>query len=293
MLASGQLDRRQGSFTTVIPSKQSQSATPSDYFVPFGTFPHCASKACADSVLSAAVPSCSTKYTLCFSSSTTAQPSFASSAAATASGSGPAGNAADSNCRSIPRSCFCALPDPLRCVWQASPGNEWTDPCRLQAEDWLDSVCNSQSSKSKNQTPGQAQPDAFAVQKLSFDGSDKTVPKCLRKCLQESVFNRGCFTYKRNCFCSSQHLFDCQGKCKTKEKGEVIEWYSGVCLLSKDTAAAVVNARVEVQPSRHIHIAWYEGLAIAVLGLSIIVIVVHVVWFRNNRLKKLQEKKET
>jgi len=109
------------------------------------------------------------------------------------------------------KSCFCSQKVPLGCAW-ACDWDAW-----MNAEDWYvsEGVCG---------------PDADY---LSFDG----LPACVKDCLPDAIFNYGCITEGRNCFCSYGELFGCQENCVADSDRHAIQtWLVDQCGITENLA---------------------------------------------------------
>ncbi|OCL08179.1 hypothetical protein AOQ84DRAFT_439760 [Glonium stellatum] len=198
------------------------------------------------------MPSCAFKS--CVVSSHPALPcptvstSCSASASATAASDGCAGVG-------IPTTCYCALPNPLFCAW----GCRWFD--WMLAENWFNATCP------------QVPPIDFTP-----------VPACARACFEESIFNYGCLTYQKNCFCSVGSLFGCNAGCTPQENQTIASWYASACVVPTASAlqvAAVQTTGSSIIPSSHPWggFSWYEIFSIVVGGLSVVAFLIYVsVW---------------
>jgi hypothetical protein len=218
--------------------------------VNFHNMPACASSACA---ARGTLPklSCSTVNAPC--------PTGAS--AATGATNKDVSTNSNSGCPTVPLSCYCALPNPLLCAWTCG----WYD--WLLAENWFNTTC-----------PG--------VPPIDFS----PVPACARSCLHDRVFNYGCITLQKNCFCSQKSLFGCSGDCSTTENATVVDWYRKTCHVSLDEARKVADimnktgaALLETKHWRGFD--WYEIFLIVVLSTSVGVFLCYVSYGRE-RIRK-------
>jgi hypothetical protein len=125
------------------------------------------------------------------------------------------------------KDCFCKLQVPLQCAWQCS-WNEW-----MLAEDWYVGVCG---------------PDA---DRLSYDG----LPDCARNCLPEALFDHGCITEGRNCFCSGGELFGCAELCTAEsDRLAVQNWIVKQCGASEELAKQAANDGQFVKPLNEVEL---------------------------------------
>ncbi|OCK73697.1 hypothetical protein K432DRAFT_410480 [Lepidopterella palustris CBS 459.81] len=157
----------------------------------------------------------------------------------------------------VPATCFCSLPNPLLCAWSC----DWFD--WMLAENWFNATCPQ-------------------VAPVSFD----PVPACARSCFEERVFNFGCITYQKNCFCSQPSLFGCNIDCGVNDNLTIVSWYASVCAIP--TASALQVAAVQTTGSTVIPIsspwsgfAWYEIFTIVVGALSILVFLAYVSFWKD------------
>ena len=166
----------------------------------------------------------------------------------------------------VPTTCYCALPNPLFCAW----GCDWFD--WMLAENWFNATC----------------PQVLPV-------DFKPVPPCARPCFEERVFNYGCITYQKNCFCSHENLFGCNTGCTAQDNLTIVSWYASVCAIP--TASALQVAAVETTGSTIIPgssawagFAWYEFLTIAVGALTVLVFLAYVPFSKDIIKKRIKVK---
>lgn len=115
-----------------------------------------------------------------------------------------------------PKSCFCSLKVPLLCAWYCY-WDGWFD-----AEDWYvsEDVCG---------------PDAD-------DLPYEVLPSCIADCLPQVLFNQGCITEGRNCFCSVGSLGGCQDNCVTDaERSAIKTWLVEQCDITELQAQLAVD----------------------------------------------------
>ncbi len=220
--------------------------------VPFHEMPSCASKHCLAG--SPASLPCPTVFTPC---------SSAPIGAATAPASGD-------SCVTVPRACYCALPNPLLCGWEHCSWMDW-----YRAEDWFEATC-----------PGLA----------SLDFSP--LPKKCQKCLRGRLFDHGCITYQKNCFCSLRNFLGCGSDCNASQNPFVAEWYADVCAVPLTAASDISLGGIAPGStgSGGFKFRWYEYCAIVILGLSVVIFVSYFFGFRGclrkRKLKKAGKKKD-
>jgi hypothetical protein len=125
------------------------------------------------------------------------------------------------------KDCFCKLQVPLHCAWQCS-WNEW-----MLAEDWYVGVCGQDADQ------------------LSYDG----LPDCARNCLPEALFDHGCITEGRNCFCSGGELFGCTELCTAEsDRLAVQNWIVKQCGASEELAKQGADGEHFVEPLNEIEL---------------------------------------
>lgn len=125
------------------------------------------------------------------------------------------------------KDCFCKLQVPLQCAWQCS-WNEW-----MLAEDWYVTVCGQDADQ------------------LSYNG----LPDCAQNCLPEALFDHGCITKGRNCFCSGGELFGCTELCTAEsDRLAVQNWIVKQCGASEELAKQGANGGHFVEPLNEIEL---------------------------------------
>lgn len=103
----------------------------------------------------------------------------------------------------------------------------------MLAEDWYVGVCG---------------PNA---DQLSYNG----LPDCARNCLPEALFDHGCITEGRNCFCSGGELFGCTELCTAEsDRLAVQNWIVKQCNASEEFAKQGANGRHFVEPLNEIEL---------------------------------------
>ena len=197
------------------------------------------------------MPACASKYCVAYSHPALPCPTVSTSCLASTTTSGGCAGVG------VPTTCYCALPNPLFCAWSC----DWFD--WMLAENWFNATCP------------QVPPVDF-----------KPVPSCARPCFEERVFNYGCITYQKNCFCSHQNLFGCNTGCTAQDNLTIVSWYASVCAIP--TASALQVAAVETTgstiipgPSVWAGFTWYELLTIVVGALSVLVFLAYVSFWKD------------
>lgn len=181
----------------------------------------------------------------------------------------------DPNCGTYDSTCYCQQIDQLDCAWSC----EWWD--WMIVEDWFFKQC----------------PQAPTV-------DFKKAPKCAAACLEEKVIDYGCLTKNSNCFCIHADLFNCNYKCKGKEKDQLKTWLMDSCRVSEAQAQAGVTSSGFSQGAvdegeayggdrtepiftarKRRKLRWYEGMAIALLIASVIAVLWFFGWMRFSERK--------
>jgi hypothetical protein len=162
---------------------------------------------------------------------------------------------------------YCKLKTPLKCAWICI-WDSW-----MLAEDWYTDVCG---------------PDADQI-------AYNNLPACARDCLPGALFDAGCITQGRNCFCSNGDMLGCHGTCTDQEKVKIGPWLADQCNIT-DTLArqGAINGTcrdktsseqdllslvgkysgktgkevVYIAPSIQQKLRWYEVWAIIILCLT-------------------------
>ena len=188
-----------------------------------------------------AVPSCVKTY--CLEATTETGSTNASSCSSF-------GDCASKDCSKISQDCFCRLPAALQCAWNCTWWN-W-----MLAEDWHKETC----------------PEADVS--LNFTG----VPKCASQCLRDQIFDYGCITERRDCFCfhGDVTLFGCGKGCKNSaDLVRLDEWNQNTCrdIVKLQPKDAIHPPR---QPARHLF--WYEGFTVAAFFTSVLVYLGFLCW---------------
>lgn len=197
------------------------------------------------------MPTCASEFCVASSHLALPCPTFSTSCSASATANGRCAGVG------VPTTCYCALPNPLFCARSC----DWFD--WMLAENWFNATC----------------PQVLPV-------DFKPVPPCARPCFEERVFNYGCITYQKNCFCSHKNLFGCNTDCTMQDNLTIVSWYASVCAIP--TASALQVAAVETTGSTIIPsssawagFAWYELLTIVVGALTVLVFLAYVSFWKD------------
>ena len=156
-------------------------------------------------------------------------------------------------CLTYPLDCYCNLPLQLGCSWNST--NTWFD--WMLVEDWFQRQCPS-------------------VQPVNFT----QIPSCASQCVQDAAFYSGCVTSGRNCFCYQESFFGCGGDCGDSDMNVTYAWYMNECNVTFENAELIVGGNTSLAKgalgtaTNNSEIHWYEGIAIATGGLSIVLLVV-------------------
>ncbi|KAF2184171.1 hypothetical protein K469DRAFT_783913 [Zopfia rhizophila CBS 207.26] len=206
------------------------------------------------------MPECASKY--CVNSTHSALPCPSISTPCPASATACAGVG-------VPAACYCGLPNPLYCAWTYCGWLDW-----MLAEDWFSTTCP-------------------YVAPVNFD----PLPDCARDCLEGRLFDYGCITLQKNCFCSHVSLFGCNADCSTQENLTVANWYATVCAIS--SASALQVAAVETSASLVIPhskpwdgFRWYEIFTLVVGIISVVVFLVYVFWGKDSIGRRMKQRTE-
>ena len=188
-----------------------------------------------------------------------------------------AGNCSDNGtvyqCPTYELDCYCNLPPlQLLCPWiYCETWFLW-----MSVEDWFQQQCPS-------------------VQPLNFT----QIPSCASQCVQNAAFYSGCVTSGRNCFCDQQSFFGCDSGCDDSDMSTIIDWYAQNCSTTYLVAEQIIvgntsnvkGALGTATVPTGIH--WYEGIAIATAGLSMVLLVVGWIYNPIMRQKIRRENEKT
>jgi hypothetical protein len=150
-------------------------------------------------------------------------------------------------------------------------------------EDWFNSVC----------------PTASPVP-FQDDNGKQLLPKCANGCLIDSIFNYGCITGQRNCFCSQRSVFQCAAKCNAKDNATIAAWYVSACAVSPEAATGALRAEKVGDPvipfvAEWPGFEWYEYLVLVVLGSVVFAGILYLVSrerLRKHHLNHIMHKKQ-
>ena len=156
-------------------------------------------------------------------------------------------------CQTYSLECYCSLPLQLNCSWvYCETFFMW-----MSVEDWFQQQCP-------------------LVQPVNFTD----IPSCASHCVQNAAFYSGCITSGRNCFCNQESFFGCGGDCDDSDLSTINNWYATECNITLDDAELIVvgnNSNVKGAlgtATINTGIHWYEGIAIATAGLSMVLLVI-------------------
>jgi hypothetical protein len=170
-------------------------------------------------------------------------------------------------CNTYSLGCYCEQATPLACAYLGCPLYDY-----LLAEDWL---------LSKDVCPN--------APNVTFDG----LPDCAKSCMIKQSILNGCVGPTKSCFCTQQTMFGCPNlNCEGTDsmKNSIAHWYDTQCSVGQDVALAILNKYINPANSnaltrKGLQVHWYEALAIACIGMSLLVTLSSVVWLSNEKDK--------
>jgi hypothetical protein len=151
-------------------------------------------------------------------------------------------------------------------------------------EDWFNGVCPT------------ASPVSF-----QDDNGKQLLPKCANRCLINNIFDYGCITGQKNCFCSQRTVFRCAAECDAKGNATVAAWYASACDVSLEAATGAMGAEMVGDPviplvAKWPGFEWYEYLILVVLGSVVLAGILYLVSrerLRKHHLNHIMQKKRT
>lgn len=165
------------------------------------------------------------------------------------------------SCPTYTRDCYCNFPVALDCAWDC----DWLS--YMYIEDWYRTICG-------------PRPINFTE-----------LPGCAKKCVETKLFDYGCVTFEKNCFCQHNSTFTCEDGCDEKGKQGIVTWLERECSLSDTGAQDVIgdlepdtiakSGKIVANRRAPRRWYWYEIVTVVILSFSALLFFVVLIYLDN------------